>query len=35
MFGTAALPISAWLVAVSITLFLFAADEARKTLASR
>jgi sodium/potassium-transporting ATPase subunit alpha len=35
MFGTAALPISAWLVAVSIALFLFAADEARRTLASR
>jgi sodium/potassium-transporting ATPase subunit alpha len=35
MFGTAALPLSAWLVAVPFALFLFAADEARKALASR
>jgi sodium/potassium-transporting ATPase subunit alpha len=32
MFATAALPVSAWLVAIPFALFLFAADEARKTL---
>jgi sodium/potassium-transporting ATPase subunit alpha len=35
MFGTAALPVSAWLIAVPFALFLFAADEGRKALASR
>jgi sodium/potassium-transporting ATPase subunit alpha len=35
MFGTAALPLSAWLVAIPFALLLFAADEARKALSSR
>ena len=35
IFGTAALPLSAWLVALPFALLLFAADEARKALAGR
>jgi sodium/potassium-transporting ATPase subunit alpha len=35
LFGTAALPLSAWLVALPFALFLFAADEGRKALARR
>jgi sodium/potassium-transporting ATPase subunit alpha len=34
IFGTAALPVSAWLVALPFAVFLFAADEARKALLS-
>jgi sodium/potassium-transporting ATPase subunit alpha len=33
IFGTASLPLSAWLVALPFALFLFAADEGRKALA--
>jgi sodium/potassium-transporting ATPase subunit alpha len=35
IFGTAALPLTAWLVALPFALFLFAADEGRKALARR
>jgi sodium/potassium-transporting ATPase subunit alpha len=35
IFGTAALPLSAWLVALPFALLLFAADETRKALAGR
>jgi sodium/potassium-transporting ATPase subunit alpha len=35
IFGTAALPLTAWLVALPFALLLFAADEGRKALAGR
>jgi sodium/potassium-transporting ATPase subunit alpha len=35
LFGTAALPLNTWLVALPFALFLFGADEGRKVIARR
>jgi sodium/potassium-transporting ATPase subunit alpha len=35
IFGTAALPLTAWLVALPFALLLFAADEGRKAVTNR